>query len=277
VRVLDCPATGKAGALNTGVAHATHDIVVFADARQRFDTGVVADLVSVFFDDRVGAVSGELVIDSSGDGDFGESVGLYWAYEKLIRRMESRADSVVGATGSIYAIRRSLYVPLEERALLDDFLVPMRIVLQGYRVVFNRAAQAHDTASSTASQEFDRKVRTLAGNFQALAMEPRLLDPWRNRIFFQLISHKLCRLAVPYFCVLALVASALVSDTLYRVAFFAQLVFYLLGGLSRTPLRSGPIGRLVRLSSTFVVLNAAAVAGLWVWATGRANAAWKKG
>jgi cellulose synthase/poly-beta-1,6-N-acetylglucosamine synthase-like glycosyltransferase len=230
---------GKATALNIGVAAATRDIVVFADARQRFSPNAIAELVSVFHDQAVGAVSGELIL-VAGDqvGEVHEGVGLYWQYEKLIRRSESAIASVVGATGSIYAVRRALYVPLAPNTLLDDFLVPMRIVLAGYRVIFLRAARAFDFPSATASREFSRKVRTLAGNFQAVAMEPRLLDPRANPVLFQFVSHKLLRLIVPYFCIAAWVSSALLTGPVYLAFFVVQTVFYAIGLVNLTPLRS---------------------------------------
>jgi len=267
---------GKAEALNLGVARATNDVIVFADARQRFEPNVIAELVAMLADEKVGAVSGELVIERGVGSEVGEGVGLYWDYEKLIRRMESNVYATVGATGSIYAIRKRLYVPLEAHALLDDFLIPMRIVLQGYRVLFVRSARAHDLASATVSQEFARKVRTLAGNFQALTLEPRLLNPAANPLFIQFVSHKLCRLLVPYAFALALLASALSGGWFYAAAFWLQVAVFAAGFLNHTRLREGFAGRLLRLSWTFTVLNTAAVMGLWVYATGRERTVWKR-
>jgi poly-beta-1,6-N-acetyl-D-glucosamine synthase len=279
VNVIECSSpVGKAAALNIGVASASHGIVVFADARQRFSPNAIAELVSVFHDETVGGVSGELILVASEDvGEVHEGVGLYWKYEKLIRRSESAVASVVGATGSIYAVRRRLYQPLEPHTLLDDFLVPMRIVLQGYRVVFIRAARAFDLSSQTAKREFARKVRTLAGNFQAVAMEPRLLSARDNPVMFQFVSHKLMRLVVPYCCVAALVTSAFLPGPLYAAAFALQTIFYALGILNLTPLRTSPVATLFRISWTFMVLNAAAVMGLWVFLTGQERMVWRKG
>lgn len=277
VKVIECPdPVGKSGAINIGVAHASHDIIVFADARQTFDENVFAELTSVFFDDDVGAVSGELVIERGIGSEVHEGVGLYWRYEKLIRRMESAAESVVGATGSIYAIRRALFEPLAEHTLLDDFLVPMRIVLAGRRVVFIRSAKAHDLSSSTASNEFRRKVRTLAGNFQAVALERRLLDPSKNKILFQFVSHKLARLFVPYFCLLALFTSAALPGDFFRLAFALQIGFYAVGFLTLTPVGKTRLGAIARISWMFLVLNAAAVMGLHVVLTGRDRQVWAK-
>lgn len=267
---------GKSGALNAGIDGASHDIVVFADARQRFGDNVFAELVAMFADERVGAVSGELVIEPGVNSEVQEGVGLYWRYEKLIRRMESETQSVVGATGSIYAIRKRLYVPLAAHTLLDDFMVPMRIVLQGFRSIFVRSARAYDITSSTTTEEFARKVRTLAGNFQAVAMEKRLLNPLRNKVFLQFLSHKLFRLLVPYFCLLALASSAVSQTPVLRVLFVLQVAFYAVGFLHGTSLAKSKLGAIIRVSWTFMVLNAAAVMGLWVFATGRDRTIWKK-
>lgn len=277
VRVIDTgPPAGKAAAINAGVAAASNGIIVFADARQMFSPNVFAELTSLFHDPDVGAVSGELVFSPRGGGEVHEGIGLYWRYEKLIRRKESDVDSVVGASGSIYAVRRELFAPLPPDTILDDFLLPMRIVLQGYRVVFTRDARAYDQVSETASQEFSRKVRTLAGNFQAIRFEKALLNPLKNRLFFQMASHKLARLAVPYFCVLALVSNAALTGTPFRVLLAAQLAFYASILLRFTGLDRTPAGGPIRIAWTFVVLNAAAVAGMWIFLTGRERALWKR-
>ena len=279
VKVIECSApVGKAAALNIGVASATHEIVVFGDARQRFSPNAIAELVSAFHDEHIGAVSGELILLRGEEGsDVHDGVGLYWKYEKMIRRSESAVGSVVGATGSIYAVRRSLFVPLAPHTLLDDFLVPMRIVLAGYRVVFIRAARAFDLTSATAAREFSRKVRTLAGNYQAMVLEPRLLSVRDNPVFLQFVSHKVLRLVVPYFCVAAWVTSALLPGPFFAAAFALQSLFYLLGILNLTPLKSARGAGLFRVPWTFIVLNAAAVMGLWVFLTRQERMVWRKG
>ncbi|RPJ79423.1 MAG: glycosyltransferase family 2 protein, partial [Acidobacteria bacterium] len=143
VQVVALPRCGKAAALNAGVAAARHDVVAFADARQRFAPDALRMLVRNFADERLGAVSGELLLSSpvsTGEHTVGEGLGLYWRYEKWIRRNESLAGSTVGATGAIYAMRKSLWQELPAGTLLDDVLAPMRAVLRGKRVVFEPAA-----------------------------------------------------------------------------------------------------------------------------------------
>jgi poly-beta-1,6-N-acetyl-D-glucosamine synthase len=252
-------ASGKPTALNRGVARATGEVVVFCDARQRIEPGAIRALVAAFADEEVGAVSGELHMPGE------QGPGVYWRYEKLIRAAESRVDSVVGATGALYAIRRELFRDLPPDCLLDDVYTPMQIVMRGYRVLFEPEARVHDVEASTAG-EFARKARTLAGNYQLLQSLPQVLSPSRNRILLQFASHKLLRLACP-FALAALVGSNALMVArrgpgwpLFGVFLAAQLAGY---GLALSgALRGERAGKLARVSLTFVTLNAAAVEGL---------------
>ena len=236
VELIEIPASGKPTALNAGAARARHDILVFADARQMFDRAVLRSLVENFADPQVGAATGELLLDCESDrvaasgSTVGESVGAYWRYEKWLRKKESAIWSTLGATGAIYAIRRSLWRPLPAPTLLDDVLAPMRVVLSGYRVVFDDRAKAYDRVEPDAAGEKRRKVRTLAGNYQILVLEPALLNPLRNRVWVQYLSHKLGRLAVPYAMALLLIANVAVASAgvLYMAALGAQFGFYAL-------------------------------------------------
>lgn len=232
VRILEVPAGGKPLALNAGVAASTGEILVFADARQRFSPGTLTALVSNFADPRVGGVTGELILDceanASSDSTIGEGVGLYWTYEKWLRRHESAVWSTLGATGAVYALRRSLWQPLPPETLLDDVLAPMRAVLAGYRIVFEEQARAFDRVSDDAAAESRRKTRTLAGNYQILAQEPRLLLPFANPVWIQYLSHKVGRLLVPWALVGAFFASVFLAPAswFYALACAAQLAFY---------------------------------------------------
>src|SRR5687767_5173283 len=203
IRFMELPRGGKPVALNAGVAAASGEIVVFADARQRFAPDAIASLVANFADPQVGAVTGELILDCEEDSappretTIGGGVGLYWKYEKWLRRHESRVWSTLGATGAIYAMRRSLWEPLPAGTLLDDVLAPMRAVLAGQRIVFDERARAFDRVAESSEAESRRKVRTLAGNYQILRLEPRLLLPFVNPVWAQYASHKIGRLLVP--------------------------------------------------------------------------------
>ena len=230
-QLIEVPAGGKPLALNAGVEAARGDILVFADARQRFSSDALMHLVANFADPDVGAVTGELMIEA-GDptaSAVGEGVGLYWTYEKWLRRHESRIWSTLGATGAIYAMRRSLWRPLPPDTLLDDVLAPMRAALDGWRIVFEEHARAFDRPSTDAAAESRRKVRTLAGNYQILAQAPALLLPWANPVWLQYVSHKVGRLVVPWALLVAFASSAALATTgwVYATAFGVQAAFYL--------------------------------------------------
>lgn len=234
--LLTAPAhVGKAAALNRAVAHARGEILVFTDARQTLDRKAAAALVSNFADDRVGAVSGELILVDRPGGEGASGVGLYWRYEKWLRKMESDVDSMLGATGAIYAIRKSLYDPIPAETILDDVLIPMQAVFKGYRTVFEPNALAYDFIAKRTENEFARKVRTLAGNYQLLWGIDTLWSWRKNRVFFQYFSHKVARLVVPFMLMLLLFSNLFLMQGVYLVFLWLQIVWYglaLLGGVS---------------------------------------------
>jgi cellulose synthase/poly-beta-1,6-N-acetylglucosamine synthase-like glycosyltransferase len=264
--------------LNDVVPKARGAIVVLADARQRFEPDTIRALTRPFADPAVGAVSGELILTEILQGPaVGRGVGVYWRYEKLIRKSESRVDSTVGATGAIYAVRRELFEPIPEDTLLDDVLIPLRIVRRGYRVLFEPAARAWDRVAASAEEELGRKVRTLAGNFQLFAREPWLLDPRRNRIWLATVSHKGLRLLGPVLHVATFAASAVLAGApLYRAALVVQALFYALA-LAGYAMRSSR-RRSAILSVPYVVclLNWATVVGFLRFATGRQSVSWAR-
>ena len=273
VRVIEQPRAGKAAALTSGAARAHSEILVFADARQRWDPEAVRLLLENFTDPTVGAVGGDLVVETSPGVMAG--VGLYWKYEKWLRRLESRAGSTVGVSGSISAVRRRLFKPIPAGTLLDDVYWPLRVAMQGYRVVHDSRVHAYDRLPDQVRDEFRRKVRTLSGNYQLLARLTCSVLPWRNPVWLQFLSHKVFRLFVPWALLGLLAISAAQPGTFYQAAFWVQVVFYTMAVLG---LRRGVATR-VRLASaaaSFVVLNAAAWLAWWTWVIGRASHSWTK-
>jgi len=278
-RAIDYPERrGKAVALNIGVENATGEIIVFADARQRFERDAVREMVANFADPSVGAVSGEYGFDLREGSSVGESVGLYWRYEEWIRKSEARFDSIIGATGAIYGIRRALWKPLPPSTILDDVYTPMQIALAGHRVVFEEKAKARDRAADSTAREFARKVRTLTGNYQLCQLMPRLLLP-TYALCFQFYSHKLMRLASPIFFLLLLAANLVIAafastgpEQIVYLAFLAcQIIFYasvIAGGIL---LRRNHRLRLLNVAYVFSVMNAAALVGLFYFVFGKRN------
>jgi cellulose synthase/poly-beta-1,6-N-acetylglucosamine synthase-like glycosyltransferase len=213
----------------------------------------------------------------------GEGVGFYWQYEELIRRSEARFGSVIGATGAIYAIRKNLWQPLPAETILDDVYTPMRIALQGYRVVFEEKALAHDVAAKTAAQEFSRKVRTLMGNYQLCQLMPRLLLP-TNGLLLQFFSHKLLRLVAPIFMMLLFCANVSLAvqvtttaeAIVYQTTCAGQLAFYASVLFGWVLSKSQRKVRLFNVAYVFSVMNAAALVGLFYFVLGKRNV-WVRG
>ena len=255
---------GKAVAVNAGMAQATAELILFVDIRPEIAQGAIRKLVGNFADPKVGCVCGRLTLRQEGhDAASGAVGGFYWRYEQWLRACEAASDSPVGVYGGFYAIRRQLAVRQPAGIILDDMFQPLSIIRQGYRSVVDPNAHVYDTWPKQVEGEFHRKVRTLAGNFQLFQLAPWTLTP-RNRVLFQLVSHKVARLAVPYLMVLLLASSLALSAGSRVYAAFAAL--QILGwALSIAGLRSriAWLNRIAAPASALLVLNAAAVAGLY--------------
>jgi cellulose synthase/poly-beta-1,6-N-acetylglucosamine synthase-like glycosyltransferase len=258
---------GKASALNEAVKHATGEVLVFLDTRQTIDPNTISELVSCFADPTVGAVSGELLLETTPGISSESALGIYWKIEKIVRKLESASGSVVGVTGAIYAIRRELYTEIPQGTLLDDVFIPMNVARKGNRVIFQPSAIARDRVFNETGKEFSRKVRTLTGNYQLLQLAPWLLSP-ANPLLFRFISHKLLRLIVPLLLILMLLASAFTTGHIYQTAFWLQVIFYALAsfGILIPSLRKF---KPIAIADTFVMLNAAAALAFCNFVAGR--------
>jgi biofilm PGA synthesis N-glycosyltransferase PgaC len=265
---------GKAAGLNDAIQLATGDVLLFTDSRQQIESGALRLLIENFADPDVGAASGELMLGDPTSGETGKGMGLYWRVEKKVRELESASGSVPGATGAIYCARRGLLMssPLPEGTILDDVLLPMQVVRQGSRVIFDSRARAWDSPDLGEGREFSRKVRTLSGNYQLLQIAPWLLSS-RNAIRFEFVSHKLSRLAVPFALLALLGASMFLPSPFYRATLVAQIAFYALSLAAVAGVKIGPLSRIADPARTFVVLNSAAMVAFVNFVTGR-KAVW---
>lgn len=249
---------GKASGLNDAMTWAQGEIIIFTDARQRIERGALRFLAENFADPEVGCVSGELMLGDPENGEAAKGTGLYWRIEKRIRELESASGSVVGATGALYAVRRELVPALPPGTILDDVYIPMHVARSGARVVFDGRARVWDTPDLGAQREFERKVRTLTGNYQLLQIAPWLLRK-ENPMRFEFVSHKLLRLLAPFALAAALISTAFLPAPLYRTALACQAIFYGLGILGMLPGKKGPLTLMADAAYTFVMLNAAAL------------------
>jgi poly-beta-1,6-N-acetyl-D-glucosamine synthase len=257
VRFIAISRGGKAAALNAGITEALGEILFFTDVRQTLGRDSLRHLVACFADPAVGAVSGELIIVDEETREEA-SVGLYWKYEKWIRKHQSNLDSMLGATGAIYAMRRELAVKLPPHTLNDDMHLPLAAFFRGYRVVMEPAAIAYDSPASL-DAEFHRKVRTLAGVYQVIARYPALLGPG-NRMWVHFISHKFGRLLLPFALLIGLATSFFLPAPLNWIALTAYLGLAVLGVLDTALGEGSALKRLTAPARTFGVLMAATLA-----------------
>jgi len=265
---------GKSFALSYAFEHISTPITAFTDIRQTFDSMALRYLASKLSNKSIGAVSGNLKITSHKST---EEQGLYWKYEKAIRIKESAFHSLLGVTGAIYMAKTELLPTLPKNSLLDDMYIPLSIVKQGYQVKFCEQAIAYDIVSGSVQEEFTRKVRTLAGNYQLMKQLPWLLSIKHNPLFFQFISHKIARLAMPFALITLFVSSFFLPSPEKYIIIFAQTFFYcytVMGYLTETSKLNLP---LAGICVSFCSLNLAALVATWKYTTEKdITTLWKK-
>lgn len=259
---------GKSACIGATLPLLDADIILFTDVRQRIDPGAVLALTAVFADPGVGAASGELVLES--DNGYGKGINDYWRYEKMLRRLESRSGSLIGATGALYAARRSAISHVPDGIILDDMWVPLSVAAAGFRIVVVPQAIAFDRAPSDPALEERRKRRTLAGNYQLLHRWPALALPGAHPLALRLWGHKWLRLCTPWLlaCVLGINVLLAVGSTLYTTLLALQLSGYATAVLGRLLPRSLAL-RPIRLATTFLSLNLSAALALVNYLTKR--------
>ena len=276
VRLIEFPERrGKIAAINDGVRQIVSEIVVFSDANTFLDRGAIRALVSNFADETVGAASGDVIL--IGDrAALARSEDLYYRYERSLQRAESELGSMLGVDGALYAIRRSLFVSPPFDTILDDMAIPMAVIRAGHRVVFEADAIAHERGSETATEEFSRKVRVVAGAVQFLLRRDSAVPPSNLQVFTALLSHKTLRWLSPLLAVVALVASVVLASesALFLWATLAQTVFLTLGVLGCVP--SLRRWSLVGLAHYFCLVHAAAAVGFARGILGRQSVAWRR-
>lgn len=275
VRVLEYSRRrGKVSVISDCAAAAHGDILVFTDANTILDARSVPNLVRHFIDPHVGVVCGELRLRGP-DGRPADE-GVYWRYEVILKVLESRLNAVLGANGAIYAMRRSLFPEVRDHLITDDFVIPMKVRARGWRVLYDPEAVAVEEVSASLSDEFRRRLRIGAGNWQALRQCAELLAPWRGSVSFAFWSHKVLRWLTPFLLLAALLANTvLLSHPAWQAALAVQIAFYgcaALGlALGQLRLPAGPL----RMVSYFVAINTALAIGFVRGACGVQQAAWQ--
>ena len=268
---------GKTTAQNAAVERARGEILLFSDATTMYQPGVLRAMMPNFADETVGCVAGRLIyVDPSGS-TVGSGAVTYWSYETFVKKHESRACSLIGASGCMYAVRRSAYLPLYPEAH-GDFIIATKMVQQGLRTVFEPEAVCTEETNRRVSNELSMRVRVITQTFNDLWRHRAMLNPFRSGFFaVQLFSHKVMRYLVPFFLVVTFATSAALVTTslLYRLAFAIQVIGYGCAALSAALERFGIRSRMLALPQYFVLANVASVLALYKLVRGERYARWE--
>lgn len=189
---------GKTAAINRGMRYVTTPFVVFTDANAMINRQAIKDLIKYFGDPKTGCVAGEKrILTDVKDVAASVGEGFYWRYESTLKELDARLCSAVGAAGELFAIRTGLYEDMRLDTLLDDFVLSLRIVRQGYRIAYCKNAYAMEKASLNMEEEKKRKIRIAAGGLQAVSRFTELMNIFRYGCFSYLyIHHRVMRWTV---------------------------------------------------------------------------------
>ena len=228
---------GKIGAMNRGMKFVRTPIVVFCDANTLLGKESIRRIVTLFSDPTVGCVSGEKrIMSKDKDSAAGSGEGLYWKYESTLKKWDAELYSVVGAAGELFAIRTELYREVERDTLLDDFVISLRVAMEGFTIQYDPEAYAMETASADVKEELKRKIRISAGGIQSVVRLSPLLNIFKyGTLSFQYISHRVLRWTVTPLCLLLLIPvnvflainEGVTDFHLYGILLLLQVLFYI--------------------------------------------------
>lgn len=274
---------GKTAALNHGISMVKTDITIMMDANTIICPQAVREIVRCFMDPQVACVAGEKRVMARHESQTAaEGEGIYWRYESTLKRLDSELYSAMGAAGELNAIRTKLYKPMPENALLDDFVMSMRMVDQGYRIAYASEAYAMEYGSANLEEESKRKRRIAAGGLQSCWWLLRMMNPFRRFIVaFQFVSHRVLRWSITPVALLALIPLnvALVltkAGTVYNIIWILQLLFYLAALCGWMMDRQGRKNKLLYICYYFLFMNMNVFSGMHYLWTHKSSGAWEK-
>jgi cellulose synthase/poly-beta-1,6-N-acetylglucosamine synthase-like glycosyltransferase len=255
---------GKTAGRNRVVPVARGDIIVMSDATSHYQKDALKKLIRNFSDERIGCVGGILsYIDPSGSL-IGEGEGLYWKYEVMIRKIESKIGQLTSVSGAIYAVRKELFREIPE-ALADDLIMPLTVRKLGYRSIYEPEAVCIEETTKNNSEEWNKRKRIAVRNIMGLAYMRELLNPFKYGFFaLQLISHKVCRLLVPLFLIAVFIVNAFLvaQSKVYLIFMCAQVVFYCLALLGNLVQKLKKKNKLLFVPLYFCVTNLGILMGI---------------
>ena len=270
------PRAGKTSALNLAVAQAKGEILVFSDANSIYEVGAIDRLVRNFHDAQVGYVTGKMIYFSESGSASGDGSSAYMKYENFIRSMENKIGSVVGVDGGIDAVRKGLYVDMRDDQL-PDFVLPLQVIEQGYRVVYEPEAVLEEEALQGAEDEYRMRVRVALRAMWALADMRQLLSLKKFGFFaFQLWSHKVLRYGCFLFLLMAYGTNLLLwpTESFYKTMFIIQNLAYIAALIGLYREKNGSPTGILKFFTYFLLINCACAHAFIKFATGRKQILW---
>lgn len=279
--------SGKIEGMNRGVEHSVAPILMFTDANTMLSPNSLMAVMRHFQDRTVGCVAGEKQFyEDKNQPVAAVGEGFYWKIESWLKQLDYQFYSAIGATGELFAIRRELFHRVEPDTLLDDFMISMRVTLQGFRVAYEPTAVASENGSSNIKEELKRKVRIAAGSYQSLLRLKKLLNPFFNaKLFFQYISHKVLRWTLAPLALISLLVSTVLilgsqdqlsAYSVFYLAFYLQVLFYSLVLFGLLTQSNPVLIKYIYAPFYFVAMNYAMFKGFFRFLKGRQSVLWEK-
>ncbi len=278
--------SGKIAAMNRGMRLVDSSIVVFSDANTMLGRESIQRIVNLFANPKVGCVSGEKrIYDHDKDMAASAGEGLYWKYESFLKRYDAELYSVVGAAGELFAIRKEYYSEVEKDTLLDDFIISLRIAMQGHITQYDPEAYAYESSSANVKEELKRTIRIAAGGIQSIVRLSPLLNIFKYGVLsFQYISHRVLRWTLAPLCLLLLLISNFVlawqsgicSTHFFTIIFWAQVVFYLMALLGWFLENRHIKLKILFVPYYFFIMNLAVYLGFFRYISKRQNVNWER-
>ncbi len=274
---------GKTAALNHGLSLVKDELIVMTDANTMLNPEAIHEIVRCFMDPQIACVSGEKRVMARHEGQSAaEGEGLYWKYESTLKRLDSEFYSVMGAPGELCAIRRSLYEPMPENALLDDFVISLRMVDRGYKIAYTSDAYAMEYGSADLTEESKRKRRIAAGGLQSIWWLRKMMNPFRQPVVaFQFVSHRVLRWSITPIALLLLIPLNVVlvllkGGNIYTWIWILQLLFYLAAFLGWFLEKNGKKNMFLYVPYYFLFMNLNVFQGFSYLRSHRSSGAWEK-
>jgi len=268
---------GKTVTQNNAVTQATGEIILFSDATTDYRPDVLREILPNFADAGVGCVAGKLIYVDNSASNVGKGAKSYWNYETFIKEAESRACSLIGASGCLYAVRKAAYRPMYAEAC-SDFLICTLVYEQGLRSVYEPRAVCTEDTNNQTDKEMRMRVRVISQTFTDLWRNRRMLNPLRSGFYaVELVSHKVLRYAIPLFLLLIFIANAFLffDSVLFELMFLAQIGFYLLAFIGWAFEKMGAKIGVFAIPHYFVLANLASVFGFYKFLRGERYANWE--